>query len=35
MTDTELQKILYALKIVFGYKEARRIFIKLIHELLD
>lgn len=35
MTDTELQKILYALKVVFGNQEARRIFIKLIHELLD
>lgn len=35
MTDTELQQILYALKVVFGVQEARRIFIKLAHILFD
>jgi hypothetical protein len=35
MTETELQKILFALKLVFGEQEARRIFIKLAHILFD
>ncbi len=35
MTNIELQKILHGLKIAFGNKEARRIFIKLVHLLFD
>lgn len=35
MTETELQKILFALKLVFGEQEARRILIKLAHILFD
>ena len=35
MTETELQKILFALKIVFGKQEAKRILIKLVHILFD
>lgn len=35
MTNNELQKIFFALKITFGKKEARRIFIKLAHILFD
>lgn len=35
MPKTDLQKILFALKVVFGEQEARRIFIKLAHILFD
>ena len=35
MTEKELQQILFALKIVFGEEEARKIFIKLAHILFD
>ncbi len=35
MTEQELQKIFFSLKIVFGEKTAKRIFIKLAHILFD
>jgi hypothetical protein len=35
MTEKELQQILYALKIVFGNREAKRIFTKLVHILFN
>lgn len=35
MNEKELQQILYALQRAFGEKEARRLFIKLVHILFD
>ena len=35
MTELELKKIFFSLKIVFGEKEARKIFIKLARILFD
>ena len=35
MSEKEVQQIFFALKIVFGNKEAKRIFIKLAHILFD
>lgn len=35
MSEKELQQIVFALKIVFGENEAKRILIKLAHILFD
>lgn len=35
MTEKELQKIYYSLKIVFGDEEARKIFVKLYKHLFN
>ena len=35
MTEQELMKILYGLKVAFGNTEARRIFIKLVRILFN